>query len=91
MKLPRLMPIVFASVFVLSSAKATEAQQLPQTLYQEMRWRMIGPFRGGRTRAATGVPAQPNVFYVGQVNEGPEHRRFRRRDGPGRNDCVRAA
>jgi hypothetical protein len=35
-----------------------------------MRWRMIGPFRGGRTRAAAGVPNQPNVFYVGQVNGG---------------------
>src|SRR5713101_7410774 len=31
---------------------------------------MIGPFRGGRTRAATGVPSEPNVFYVGQVNGG---------------------
>ena len=31
---------------------------------------MIGPFRGGRTRAAAGVPNQPNVFYVGQVNGG---------------------
>jgi photosystem II stability/assembly factor-like uncharacterized protein len=35
-----------------------------------MRWRLIGPFRGGRTRAAAGVPSQPNVFYVGQVNGG---------------------
>jgi photosystem II stability/assembly factor-like uncharacterized protein len=39
-------------------------------MYQELHWRMIGPFRGGRTRAATGVPSQPNVFYVGQVNGG---------------------
>ena len=31
---------------------------------------MIGPFRGGRTRAATGVPSKPNVFYMGQVNGG---------------------
>ncbi|HUA16204.1 MAG TPA: glycoside hydrolase [Verrucomicrobiae bacterium] len=31
---------------------------------------MIGPFRGGRTRAACGVASQPNVFYVGQVNGG---------------------
>jgi photosystem II stability/assembly factor-like uncharacterized protein len=36
----------------------------------EMRWRMIGPFRGGRTRAAVGVADEPNVFYVGQVNGG---------------------
>ncbi len=35
-----------------------------------MHWRMIGPFRGGRTRAAAGVPSQPNVFYIGQVNGG---------------------
>ena len=46
------------------------AQQYSPALYQEMRWRMIGPFRGGRTRAATGVPSQPNVFYMGQVNGG---------------------
>src|SRR5271167_2685130 len=70
MKLPRLMPIVLASIFVLAGVNVTEAEQIPQLLYQEMRWRMIGPFRGGRTRAATGVPAQPNVFYVGQVNGG---------------------
>jgi photosystem II stability/assembly factor-like uncharacterized protein len=36
----------------------------------QMHWRMIGPFRGGRTRAATGVPSQPNVFYVGQGDGG---------------------
>jgi len=46
------------------------AQQYSPTLYQEMRWRMIGPFRGGRTRAVAGVPGQPNVFYMAQVNGG---------------------
>jgi photosystem II stability/assembly factor-like uncharacterized protein len=35
-----------------------------------MHWRMIGPFRGGRTRAAAGAPDEPNVFYVGQVDGG---------------------
>ena len=49
---------------------ASSAQQVPENTYQELHWRMIGPFRGGRTRAATGVPSQPNVFYVGQVNGG---------------------
>ena len=44
--------------------------QVPQSTYQELHWRMIGPFRGGRTRAAAGVPSQPNVFYIGQVNGG---------------------
>ena len=36
----------------------------------EMRWRAIGPFRGGRTKAITGVPGQPHVFYAGAVNGG---------------------
>ena len=35
-----------------------------------MRWRYIGPYRGGRTRACAGVPSQPNVFYIGPVNGG---------------------
>jgi len=35
-----------------------------------MQWRGIGPFRGGRTVAATGVPQQPNVFYIGVNNGG---------------------
>jgi photosystem II stability/assembly factor-like uncharacterized protein len=45
-------------------------QQYPENLYQEMQWRMIGPFRGGRTRAVAGVPSQPNVFYIGAVDGG---------------------
>jgi photosystem II stability/assembly factor-like uncharacterized protein len=48
----------------------TEAQQYPPNTYQELHWRMIGPFRGGRTRAAVGVSSEPNVFYIGQVNGG---------------------
>ncbi|HZR21957.1 MAG TPA: hypothetical protein VFA59_00125 [Vicinamibacterales bacterium] len=36
----------------------------------DLRWRAIGPFRGGRTKAITGVPSQPNVFYAGAVNGG---------------------
>src|SRR5947209_18044940 len=35
-----------------------------------MQWRSIGPFRGGRTRTAVGIPSQPNVFYIGVVNGG---------------------
>src|SRR5690242_17105164 len=39
-------------------------------MYSEMRWRMIGPFRASRTKAAAGIPSQPNVFYIGVVNGG---------------------
>jgi photosystem II stability/assembly factor-like uncharacterized protein len=41
-----------------------------QGLMPDMHWRVIGPFRGGRTRAAAGVPDESNVFYVGQVDGG---------------------
>lgn len=39
-------------------------------MFGELRWRMIGPHRGGRTKAATGVPQQPNVFYACATNGG---------------------
>jgi len=35
-----------------------------------LRWRNVGPFRAGRTRAIAGVPSQPNIFYMAQVNGG---------------------
>src|SRR6266516_7625531 len=35
-----------------------------------LRWRNIGPYRGGRTRAIAGVSSQPNVFYMAPVNGG---------------------
>jgi photosystem II stability/assembly factor-like uncharacterized protein len=62
--------LALGALLALAFASLGVAQQYPSSLYQEMRWRMIGPFRGGRTRAATGVPSQPNVFYMGQVNGG---------------------
>ena len=40
---------------------------LPQSLYSGLRWRLIGPFRGGRVNAVSGVPGQPNTFYYGSV------------------------
>jgi photosystem II stability/assembly factor-like uncharacterized protein len=60
----------FACISVFLSIGSSTAQQIPENLYQDLHWRMIGPFRGGRTRAAAGVPGQPNVFYIGQVNGG---------------------
>src|SRR5262249_57300123 len=49
---------------------ATLAQQFGPELYGEMQWRMIGPFRGGRTVGATGVPGHPGLFYIGVNNGG---------------------
>ena len=49
-----------AFLFLAGSAAA---QPFSETLFSEMRWRMIGPFRGGRTVATSGVPGSTNVFY----------------------------
>ncbi len=40
------------------------------TLISGFQWRMLGPFRGGRVAAATGVPGRANEFYFGAVNGG---------------------
>jgi photosystem II stability/assembly factor-like uncharacterized protein len=62
------MVICLASLLV--SSFALSAQQFDPALYQELRWRMIGPFRAGRTVAISGVPGQPNVFYMAPNNGG---------------------
>ncbi|MDQ3920243.1 MAG: glycoside hydrolase [Acidobacteriota bacterium] len=54
----------------MAGSSAALSQQFDQRLYQGMRWRMIGPFRGGRTVGASGVPGRPNVYYVGVNNGG---------------------
>jgi photosystem II stability/assembly factor-like uncharacterized protein len=65
---------VSASFLLLSLAvglvSPSHSQQIDTRLLGEMQWRNVGPFRGGRTRAVSGVPSQPSVFYVGAVNGG---------------------
>jgi photosystem II stability/assembly factor-like uncharacterized protein len=66
----RFTEIFMALVVVFLCGIPLAAQQYDQKLFSEMRWRCIGPFRGGRTVAITGVPRQPNVFYMAAVNGG---------------------
>src|SRR5689334_1282330 len=58
------------AVILMVSACAALAQQYDPSLYGAMKWRMIGPFRGGRTVAVDGIPDQPNVFFIGVNNGG---------------------
>jgi photosystem II stability/assembly factor-like uncharacterized protein len=46
------------------------AQAVSPDLFSGLKWRLIGPFRGGRCIAATGVPGDPNTFYFGAVDGG---------------------
>jgi photosystem II stability/assembly factor-like uncharacterized protein len=49
---------------------ALSAQPYDPAMYQELRWRLIGPFRGGRTVSISGIPGQQNVFYMAPNNGG---------------------
>src|SRR5260370_37766286 len=67
----RPVPAFLCGLVLFSFLSSTfRAQQYSSDLYQSMRWRMIGPFRGGRTVGAAGIPGQPNVFYIGVSNGG---------------------
>jgi photosystem II stability/assembly factor-like uncharacterized protein len=60
-------------LFVVASSTPLPARQagaVGPNLIAEMRWRNIGPLRGGRTKAVAGVPSQPFTFYIGMVNGG---------------------
>ena len=57
------MAIAFALSIGIGQAGAGEFDSI-------LRWRNVGPYRGGRTRAICGVPSQPNVFYMAPVNGG---------------------
>ena len=39
-------------------------------LYNELKWRNIGPFRGGRSNAVCGVPGKPMLYYMGTTGGG---------------------
>jgi photosystem II stability/assembly factor-like uncharacterized protein len=54
--------LLFASLLLV--------QSLASDFYGVLQWRSIGPFRGGRTKAATGVPSRPGTFYIGAVDGG---------------------
>jgi photosystem II stability/assembly factor-like uncharacterized protein len=51
-------------------ANSAAAQHAAPGVFADLSWRMVGPMRGGRTRAVAGVASQPRVFYVGAVNGG---------------------
>ena len=48
----------------------TSTVSFDQALYSGLRWRELGPFRGGRSCTVTGVPGQPNLYYFGTVGGG---------------------
>src|SRR5580693_2318221 len=46
------------------------AQQVDPSLYAGIKWRQIGPFRGGKATMASGVPGNPAIYYFGTAGSG---------------------
>ena len=68
--------IVLLALALLPNVTHAQRRKGPQTtsysedLYSSLNYRLIGPFRGGRSAAVTGVPGQPNLFYFGATGGG---------------------
>ncbi|HKV23605.1 MAG TPA: hypothetical protein VJN93_03350 [Candidatus Acidoferrum sp.] len=63
--------VLFAvCTLIVAGAFAVHAQQPDTKTYDGMKWRLIGPFRGGRVLTVAGVPSQPNTYYFGAVGGG---------------------
>jgi photosystem II stability/assembly factor-like uncharacterized protein len=61
---------LFASPSAFRELSYGAGVQEPTSLYAGLHWRHLGPYRGGRVDAVTGVPGRPNEFYYGAVNGG---------------------
>ena len=63
--------IFLQSSFITAQKKKSSVTDIfPEALYSSMNYRLVGPFRGGRSAAVTGVPGEPNLFYFGATGGG---------------------
>ncbi len=63
---------ILSAVLLLCAlgAVGAAAQTLKDDSLKGMKWRLVGPFRGGRVLAVAGVANQPNIYYFGAVAGG---------------------
>jgi photosystem II stability/assembly factor-like uncharacterized protein len=66
----RVYRMLCAVLLTIAAFGVSAAQTNISPIAQDLQWRLVGPFRGGRTRAITGVPGQPHTFLTGVVNGG---------------------
>ncbi len=65
--------VTLAVAQVQAQAPAARPQQMPScdpALFNGLRYRLVGPSRGGRVTTVTGVPSQPKTFYMGVASGG---------------------
>jgi photosystem II stability/assembly factor-like uncharacterized protein len=63
------LPLLVVSAALLPT-DAARSQSIDPAMYSTLQYRLIGPFRGGRTVGVAGIPDRPNTFYVGVNNGG---------------------
>src|SRR4026209_2207460 len=77
----RLLPSVLTLFVLPPAAAAAQGKTLmapaDSALFRGLRYRLVGPSRGGRVTSVTGVPSQPRTFYMGVARGGV----FRSTDG----------
>ena len=62
--------LLFPLILSGRAAEPAEKPAVDESLYCGMKWRLAGPFRGGRALAVQGVVGEPNVYYFGAVAGG---------------------
>lgn len=67
-RLPRLLVLVFLGASTIAFADI-DRSEFPDVL-KAMEWREVGPYRGGRSAAVAGIPADRNTYYFGATGGG---------------------
>jgi photosystem II stability/assembly factor-like uncharacterized protein len=57
--------LLVAALCVVAIAAQEKASQIEASAYQDLRYRLVGPYRASRTVAGVGIPTEPSVFFVG--------------------------
>ena len=57
--------VAAAGLFAASAGGSAAPGAVPSGLYSGLHWRLIGPYRGGRVLSVTGVPSEPDTYYLG--------------------------
>ena len=86
--LPLLLIVTYFSLHAQKGKPAniemTVMPGISEAYFDAVKWRQLGPFRGGRSCTATGVPGKPNLYYMGTVGGGV----WRTIDGGGTWECI---
>src|SRR5262249_10510234 len=68
--LQQLFVLLAVLALAVSFTSQLSAQQVVPGSFDAMKWRLLGPFRGGRVTSVCGIPGQPSIYYMGTPGGG---------------------